>query len=475
MEEKYRDMESRDMVSGNVHRENLEKFRKEVRGKVILKADPEYETARRIWNGMIDKRPLAIIKCTGNADVIKTVNFAQQHHLKIAVKGGGHNVAGNSISDGGLVIDLSEIKHVLVDLEKRTVMVGGGAILGDVDHETQMFGMAVPQGVVSKTGIGGLTLHGGMGLLSRKYGLTADNMTGAEVVTASGQLLEVNENRHADLFWALRGGGGSFGVVTSFEFKLHPVGPEIWLAMVMYPFDKAVPYIQRWRDLMTNAPDEIMSLSILWSFPDEEYIPAQDRGKPCLVIVASYSGSPSEGEKALEPFRTMGPATADLSGVVPYLSVQQLFDPEYPDGRRYYWKSTYLNELSDELIDTIVGNAAQRPSMLSSLDIWPLGGALRRIDRTITAFAQREAPFMFALESNWIDPADDELNVSWSRKVHDDLQQFSTGGTYLNFAGFGENTSQMVRKTFGDNFEKLKAVKEKYDPDDFFSSSFNIT
>ena len=454
--------------------ENLVRFREGIRGRVIMEEDHEYEASRRIWNGMIDKRPLAVIKCSGNADVIKTVNFARSNETMVSVRGGGHNVAGNSVCDGGIVIDLSPINHVLVDPEARTVKVGGGATLGVIDHETQLFGLAVPMGVVSKTGIGGLALHGGMGLLSRKFGLTADNLIGADVVTAEGQLLHVNKTRHPDLFWALRGGGGSFGVVTSFEFQLQPVNREMWLAMVMYPFGKALPIIRKWKELMKNAPDEIMSLALLWSFPDEEYIPESDRQQPCVVIVASYAGSPKEGEKALAPFRTLDTPTADLSALMPYLSIQQIFDPEYPDGRRYYWKSAYVNSLDDELIQMITSRTLQRPSVLTSIDVWSLGGELQRVHKDATAFAQREASFMITLESNWINPADDEANLLWSRNMYNDLQRFSNGGTYLNFAGFGENTSQMVRKTFGDNFDKLQAVKEKYDPHNIFSSSFNV-
>lgn len=474
MEKGSRDTGSPNLMTNKNHIEKLTRFSEEVRGQVIIEGDYEYESSRNVWNGMIDKRPLAIVKCSGNADVIKTVNFARRNNINVSVRGGGHNVAGNSLCDGGIVIDLSPMKHVLVDSDKNTVRVGGGATLGDVDHETQMFGLAAPLGIVSKTGVGGLTLHGGMGWLSRKFGLTIDNLTEASVVTAGGQLLKVNKNQHADLFWAIRGGGGSFGVVTSFDFQLHPVGTEIWIAMVMYPFNKATSIIRQWRDIMKNAPDEIMSLALLWSFPDEEFISIEDRRQPCLVILASYAGSPKEGEKALLPFRKLDTPTVDLSGLMPYLSAQQLFDPDYPDGMRYYWKSTYVNALNDELIQTIAEHASQRPSVLSSLDIWALGGTLGRTGKDTTAFAQREAPFLVALESNWTSPEDDEINLSWSGKVHDDLQRFSNGGTYLNFAGFGENTSEMVRKTFGENFDKLKAIKEKYDPDNFFSSSFNI-
>lgn len=452
----------------------LNEFRNKVQGRIVTENDDEYETARKIWNGMIDKRPLAIVKCTSESDVKNAVSFVRDNNLKLSVRGGGHNVAGNSLCDGGVVIDLSLMNQVTVDPEKKVVRVSGGATLGDVDRETLKYNLAAPLGVVPRTGVAGLALHGGLGINTRKYGLTADNLIAAEIVTADGKLRKVDEEQEHELLWALKGGGGSFGVVTSFTFKLFRVETEVFLSMVMYPIDVAVGHMRKWRDLMANAPDEVMSLSLLWSFPDEEHIPEEYKHQPCLVIVASYAGTVKEGEMATQPFRELSNPVADLSGPMPYIDVQQIFDPEYPDGRHYYWKSTYVDALDDELIEALKHHATQRPSILSSLDIWSLGGAMGRIEKSESAFAQRDALFLIALESNWDDPADDEVNVTWSRQVMNDLQRFSNGATYLNFAGFGEDNSDMVRKTFGENFQKLRLIKERYDPEDLFSSSFNI-
>jgi FAD/FMN-containing dehydrogenase len=449
-------------------------FRTEIRGQVITAEDGGYEEARKIWNGMVDKHPVMIVKCSGNTDVIRTVNFAKRNGLQLSVRGGGHNVAGNAICEGGVVVDLSLMKSVRVDPENRVARVGGGALLGDVDHETQQFALAAPLGVVSKTGVAGLTLNGGLGLLSRKYGLASDNLIGADVVTADGNLVVANEHQNTDLLWALRGGGGSFGVVTSFEFRLHPVGPDIFIAIVLYPVEMASRAIRFFRDFMSKAPDEVMGLALLWSSPDEEHIPHIYRGRPNIVLLGSYIGPVDEGEQALKPLRELAQPIADLSGQMPFVSAQQLFDADYPDGMRYYWKSTYLNILDDEVIQLLVDRASTRPSPISSLDVWVLGGAMARIDTTHSAFAQRSSPFMIGIESNWKNPAEDDANFEWARTLYQDLQKYSTGGVYLNFPGFAEEGLSMIKKTFGENYDRLVEVKQKYDPDNFFSSNWNI-
>lgn len=461
-------------ISQGVLTEKLEAFRKQVQGKVITEHDPEYEQARRIWNGMIDKRPLLIVKCSSTDDVINTVNFVRQNNLRLSVRGGGHNAAGNSLCDDGVVIDLSAMNQVDVDTRLQVVKVGGGATLNDLDCATVPHGLATPVGVVPRTGVAGLALHGGLGILTRKYGLTADNLIAAEVVTADGRLRKVDARENADLLWALKGGGGSFGVVTSFTFRLHRIETEVFLTMVMYSADNAFDIIRKWRDLMLAAPDEVMSLALFWSFPDEEYVPPEYKHQPSVGVMVVYAGNVEEGEKAGRPFRNLARPVIDLSGPMPYQVVQQLFDSEYPDGRHYYWKSTYVDRLDDDLIRALASHAAQRPSVLTSLDVWPLGGAMGRVSKSESAFAQRDASFLIALESNWNDPADDEKNVTWSRTVMNDLQRYSNGATYLNFAGLGENNSDMVRKTFGENFKKLKLIKELYDPDNLFASTFNI-
>ncbi len=452
----------------------VEQLRASVRGSVLQPNQVGYEEARRVWNGMIDRRPALIVQCSGTADVIADVNFAREQDLPVAVRGGGHNVSGNAVIDGGVVIDLSRMRSVRVDPERRTARVQGGARLGDIDHETQAFGLATPLGLMSVTGVAGLTLHGGMGFLMRNYGLTADNLVAADVVTADGRLLVADAHHHPDLLWALRGGGGNFGVVTSFEFRLHPVGPEVWMGIVMYPVEKAPEVLGSLRDFMAQAPDELSVFASFWSAPHEEPVPEEYRGAPALIVGGCYCGPLEQGERTIQPLREADTPFADLSGPMPFLVAQQLFDPEYPEGRRYYWKSTYLRELGDGAITALAENAARRPSPLTSLDLLALGGAFGRVPSDAAAFAERGAAYLVAIESNWDDPADDEANIAWARETARDLQRFSSGGTYLNFPGFGEEGEALIRASYGANYERLQAIKAKYDPENFFRHNFNI-
>jgi FAD/FMN-containing dehydrogenase len=451
-----------------------ETFRQHIRGEVILAGEANYESARKIWNGMIDKHPAVIVRCAGNADVIRCVRFAREHHLPVAVRGGGHNVSGNAVIEAGMVIDLSMMRSVQVNPEEKRVWVEGGAKLGDIDHETQEFGLAVPMGVVSKTGIGGLTLHGGYGFLSRKYGLTIDNMISATVVTADGRLLKADNNQNPDLFWAIRGGGGNFGVVTSFEFQLHPVGPEVWIGLVMYPVSQARQVLQAYRAFRESWPDELFGIAVFWNAPTEEPIPEEFRGAPIIALAACYCGDVEKGEQIIQPLRELGTPLADLSGRMPFVAAQQIFDPEYPDGRRYYWKAINIDHLNDEVIDYLIDLAAKRPSTLTSLDVWMSGGAISRVKPDATAYAHRDVPFMIGIESNWISPADDEANIRWSREVYSAMQRYSSGGTYLNFPGFLEEGEALIKSSYAGNYDRLQAIKEKYDPDNFFSSTMNI-
>jgi FAD/FMN-containing dehydrogenase len=452
----------------------LSDFRSKIRGRSYMKGDEGYDESRKIWNGMIDKYPAVIVKCSGTADVINTVKFARQQGIRVSVRGGGHNVSGNAICEGGIVIDLSQMRSVRVDAEKKRVRVSGGALLGDIDHETQAFGLAVPAGVMSRTGIAGLALNGGMGLLSRKYGLTSDNLLSADVVTADGKMLVANADQNSDLLWALKGGSGSFGVVTSFEFRLHPVGPDVWIALVLYPINQAEKIIRFFRDFMSTADDEIMAIALFWNAPEQDFIPEEYRGAPVVILAACYSGNAEEGENAIRPFREIETPVADLSGRMPFTTAQTLFDHDYPDGKRYYWKSTYLNSLSDEVIEALIFHAGNRPSPISSLDIWALGGALGRVKPGDTAFAQRNMPFLAGIESNWENPVDDTANMEWTRETYQDLQRFSSGAAYLNFPGFGEEGKTLLKASFGDNFDRLQQIKAKYDPENFFSSNLNI-
>jgi FAD/FMN-containing dehydrogenase len=343
-----------------------------------------------------------------------------------------------------------------------------------VDHETQAFGRAVPVGAVSATGIGGLALHGGLGFLTRKHGLTADNLVSADVVTADGSLLTVDEQSHPDLLWALRGGGGSFGVVTSFEFRVHPVGPQVWFVLTFYPAARARQVLEAFRSFMPDAPDELMALAIYWNAPEGDPIPAPHRGAPVMVVVGCWCGPLDEGERATAPLRRIATPIADLSGPMPYLEAQRLFDPDYPAGRRYYWKSLYLRELGDEVIDLVCEAGAGRPTPLSTVEVWALGGAMARVAPETTAFFHRRAPFLLAIEANAEDPATDEANIAWVRRRHDEARRYSPGGTYFNFGGFFEGGEELLAQSFGANYPRLRDVKARYDPDDVFRHNLRI-
>jgi FAD/FMN-containing dehydrogenase len=453
---------------------DVEELRTGLRGTVLSPADEGYEGARRIWNGMIDRRPAVIARCTGPADVMAAIRFARARGLPIAVRGGGHNVAGSALCDGGVVIDLSPMRAVRVDPSRSVVRVAGGALLGDVDHETQAFGLATPLGAVSETGVGGLSLHGGLGFLTRKYGLTADNLVSADVVTAEGELITADENDHSDLLWALRGGGGNFGVVTSFEFRLHPVGPEVYFLLTFYPAAEARKVLESFRSFMPEAPDELMALAIYWSAPPEEFIPEEHQGAPVMVVVGCWSGPPEEGERATRPLREIATPIADLSGPMRYLEVQRLFDPEYPKGLRYYWKSLYLEELSDDVIRLVCDAGADRPTPVSTVEVWALGGAMGRVPPEATAFYHRRAPFLLTIEANAEDPATDEANIAWVRRWHDEATRFSRGGTYFNFGGFWEGGEKILAESFGINYPRIREVKRKYDPQNVFHHNLRI-
>jgi FAD/FMN-containing dehydrogenase len=448
-------------------------LRERIRGEVVAEADAGYDAARSVWNGVIDRRPAFVVRCTGNADVIAAVGFAREHGLPVSVRGGGHNVAGTAVVERGVVLDLSAIRNVTVDLERKTVRAGGGARLGDVDHETQAFGLATPFGVVSRTGIAGLTLHGGMGFLTRRLGLSCDNLIGVDVVTADGQLIHADGDSHSDLLWALRGGGGNYGVVTSLEYQLHPVGPEVFMAITFYPADAGSEGLRVFQDVIAGAPDELMGVALYWTAPAEEPFPPEWHGKPVFILAGCWSGPLDEAEEAVKPFREVTTPVADLSGPMPFLVAQQLFDPEYPDGRRYYWKSIYLSDVGEAEAELVDRYAASRPSPLSAIDVWALGGAMRNEPAGGSAFAKRDAPFLLGVESNWEDAADDDANIAWTRALIDEASTLSPGGTYLNFPGFVEEGEQLLRDTYGANYARLQEVKAAYDPENVFRSNLN--
>jgi FAD/FMN-containing dehydrogenase len=461
--------------STSVDAERLQQFAMGVRGRVLQPGDSGYDEARAVRNGLIDRRPALIVQCAGTADVVDAVDFAREQRLVVSIRGGAHNVAGNAVNDGGMVIDLSAMRAVHVDPEHRTARVQGGATWGDVDRETQLWGLAAPGGQVSTTGVAGLTLHGGLGSLHRRYGLALDNLRSVEIVTADGQVRTASESVEPELFWAVRGAGSNFGVVTSFEFVLHPVGPEIYQAAPIFSLDEAPAVLRRYRDFCATAPDEMGPQAMMWSVPAVDDFPAELHGMPILVALVVYSGDPEEGERLLRPVLDWGTPIMDLSGRAPYTLAQSSFDSFFPSGGYYYWKSLLVGEPSDDLLDAIVDVAADRPSPDAIVNFWQLGGAIDRVAPDATAFAQRDARYLLSLDTSWFDPAATERCIDWTRKTWAAMQhRFATDRPYLNFVGFGEEKEALVRASYGTNYERLVAAKTTYDPGNLFHMNNNI-
>ncbi len=455
--------------------EALQGFVEGVRGLVLRPGDEGYEDARAIWNGLIDRRPALIVQCTGAADVVDAVNFAREQGLLLSVKGGGHNVAGNAVNDSGLVIDLSQMRGVHVDPSTGTVRAQGGALWGDCDRETQLFGLAVPGGVVSTTGIAGLTLHGGVGHLRRKHGLSIDNLLSVDIVTADGELRRASADENEDLFWAVRGAGSNFGAVTSFEFQAHPVGPMVMVGAIFYPLDAGTAVLPAWRDYMASAPDELSSVAFFWNIPPHEPFPPEHHGKPVLIVAAVYSGSVEDGQPVVQPLRELGEPLVDLSGPWPWLGLQAGFDDLFPSGQLRYWKSRALAELSEEAIGEIADWAARRPTPLTDITIWHNGGAMSRVGETETAYGGRDAPFLVTGEVSWTEPSQNDEAIAWGREFWAAMGRHSTGGIYLNFPGLGEEKEELVRAGYGVNYDRLAELKAKYDPANLFRMNLNIT
>jgi FAD/FMN-containing dehydrogenase len=457
-----------------VDEQALAALRETVRGPVLTPDDPGYDEARSIWNALIDRRPALIVQCSGAADVVDAVNFAREQGLDLSIKAGGHNVAGNAVNDGGIVLDLSQMRGVHVAPDTRVVRVQGGATWGDCDRETQLFGLAVPGGVVSTTGVAGLTLHGGVGHLRRKYGLSIDNLRSVDIVTADGQFRKASATENEDLFWAVRGAGSNFGVVTSFEFGAHPVGPMVFVGATFYPFEHAATVLPAWRDFMASAPEEVSSLAICWSIPPHPPFPPELHGTPIVAVAAAHCGSLEEGERVVQPLRELAEPLVDASGPWPWLGLQSGFDAIFPKGELRYWKSRALAELSEDAIAEIIELAGRRPAPLTDIVIWHHGGAMSRVGETDTAYGGRDAPFLVTAEANWTDPAQNDEAIGWAREVWDTMDRFSTGGVYLNFPGLGEEKEALARAGYGENYDRLAELKAKYDPDNLFRMNINI-
>ncbi len=445
----------------------IQDFKASLSGALLRPAEAGYDDARKIWNGMIDKRPALIARCRGVADVISSVRFARTHDLLLAVRGGGHNLAGNAVCDGGLMIDLSLMKGVRVDPAPRTASAQTGLTWGELDHETQAFGLAVTGGQISTTGIAGLTLGGGWGYLARQHGLASDNLLSVDLVTADGEFLTASAAEHADLFWGVRGGGGNFGVATSFEYQLHPVGPVL-AGIVAYPIAKATEVLRCFSEVTSAAPDELASGIIMVTFPD---------GTPVVAMVVCYNGPSEKGERVLKPLRTIGSPLMDQVNSMPYTSAQKLIDGFYPPGLQNYWKSNFLKKVSDEAIDTMVAHCAERPSpTCHGLIEHQLGGAVSRVGREATAFNHRDVQYSFMSIGVCATAAEVPSCVRWVREFWSAMQPYSTGSVYVNYLGQeADEGAERIKAAYGpEKYQRLAALKNKYDPTNLFRLNQNI-
>ena len=444
----------------------VEKLMASLRGQLIQPGGNDYEDARKVWNGMIDRRPALIARCAGVADVIDAVNFARTNSLLVAVRGGGHSAAGNSVCDGGIVIDLSPMKGIHVDPMMRTARAEGGVTWGDFDRETQAFGLATTGGLVSTTGVAGLTLGGGIGWLMGKHGLAIDNLLSVDMVTADGAFLTASSTENTDLFWGARGGGGNFGVVTSFEYQLHHVG-QLLAGVLIYPLDKAKEVLRLFGEFTSTAPDELGTAAGLATSPD---------GTPSAVIVAVYNEPIEEGERVLRPLREFGPPVADHVGPMAYTEVQSMLDNGAPPGLQSYWKSNFLKSLSDEAIDVLIDHFASVPSPQSQVLIERFGGAVSRVGKEETAFNHRDAGYNLVIVGMWSGPAKNESNIQWVRDLWDAMQPFSSGGVYVNYLGpEAEEGADRTKAAYGPaKYERLVALKNRYDPTNLFRLNQNI-
>jgi len=441
----------------------LDRFRAGLRGRLLRPGDDAYDEGRKLWNGIFDRRPALIARCAGTADIVSAVTFARDHGLQVAVRGGGHSFPGHSVCDGGLVIDLSPMKGIRVDPAARTARAQPGVKWIEFDHETQAFGLATTGGTVSDTGIAGLTLGGGLGWLSGRHGLTVDNLISADVVTADGRFLTASATHNPDLFWGLRGGGGNLGVVTSFQYQLHAVGPTILGGMVAYPLQKAKEVLRFYRDFNKASPDELTTYAGFITPPD---------GDTVVALICCYAGDVGKGEEMVRPLKSLGQPLLDALGPIPYVTQQRLFDDGFPTGAHYYTKGDFLADLSDEAIEVFIEYARTKPSPMSGVLVQTTCGAASRVAPDTMAFAHRQFPYAPVIVSAWVDPADSEKNVGWARDCWKALHPYAGNGVYVN--DLGHDDADRVRIAYGSNYARLSELKKKYDPDNFFHLNPNI-
>jgi FAD/FMN-containing dehydrogenase len=450
----------------------IDNFRMTLKGQLLQPDDAGYDEARQIWNAMIDKRPAIIVRCAGAADVRASLAFARDHDLRLAVRGGGHNIGGNALCDDGLVIDLSGMRAVHIDREARRAYVQGGATLADFDHEAQSFGLATPLGINSTTGVGGLTLGGGFGWLSRKHGLTVDNLLAASIVTADGEVLRTSASEYPDLFWAIRGGGGNFGIVTMFEYALHPVGPEVTAGLIVFPFEQAKQVLTRYRDLVPTLRDDVNIWAVLRKAPPLPFLPVEVHGKEVVVMAFFSPLAPEAVKSELDAVRGFGQACGEHAGAMPYSAWQQAFDPLLAAGARNYWKSHNFVTLGDEAIDTVIRYVGKLPSPQCEIFLGLLGGQVNRTAPDATAYPHRDAVYVMNVHTRWSDAADDEWCIRWSRAFFADTAPYAAGSVYINF--MTQEEGNRIADAYGGNYDRLKEIKGKYDPRNLFRQNQNI-
>jgi FAD/FMN-containing dehydrogenase len=449
----------------------IDQLREQVRGAVITPDDEGYEQARRVHNAMIDRRPAAVVRCANAGDVVAGVNFAREHQLDLAVRGGEHSVPGFGTCDGGVVIDLSGMRGVRVDPAAGMARAEGGATWGDFNAATHAFGLATTGGIISTTGVGGLTLGGGIGYLARGYGLSCDNLVSADVVTADGRFLVASEKENDDLFWALRGGGGNFGVVTSFQFRVHPV-KDIYGGPMFFELDDAGAVLRFFRDFIADAPEELGAFPAFQIAPPLPFIPEDRHGDPFLAMVACWAGPLDQGEHALQPFHDLAPVVAEHLGPMPYPALNSAFDALVPPGLQHYWKANFVTELTDEAIAAHLDHGPKVPVVNSTVHIYPINGACHRVAPDATAFAYRDANFATVIAGMWPDPTQNEANISWVRDYYDATAPLSEEGGYINF--MADDDQDRIKANYRGNYERLVAIKRKYDPDNLFHLNQNI-
>ncbi|ROZ69447.1 FAD-binding oxidoreductase [Ramlibacter sp. WS9] len=466
-------MKSRHGAGQRFSDERIAAFQQGIRGRLATPGSEDYDQARTIWNAMIDRRPALVVRCAGAADVLRSVRFARDNDLLVGVRGGGHNIAGNAVCDGGLQIDLSLMKSVRVDPVARTARVEPGVTLGEFDREAQAFGLATPLGINSTTGVAGLTLGGGFGWLSRGLGLSIDNLLSADVVTADGELLRASEQENPDLFWGIRGGGGNFGVVTSFEFKLHPVGPELLAGLIVHPLDDAREVMRFHREFMATVPDELTCWFVMRQAPPLPFLPPEWHGKEILALAVCYNGDIAEGERIARPLREFGRPIADVIGPTPYAGWQTVLDPLLAPGARNYWKSHDFADTSDGLIEVMMDHARRIPDPQTEIACAQLGGAVSRVPRGATAYNHRDGQYVMNVHGRWSDPAKDEACIAWARSLWQAAAPFATGSVYVNF--LTQEEGGRVREAYGENYDRLVALKNKYDPANLFGVNQNIS